>query len=122
MKRTFIIWIIAIGLLFNALDMIYRNIESANILISPFVWGAISITGAYGIFNLKKWSQYVIVILSTVTLTGWFDGLLQIYRTGWPYKDSISTFASIVPGFFFVLWWVGISIFIVLFFKKNKRT
>lgn len=118
MNRPKIVLIVAFGLLLNAIYHFYNVIQMPY--TGTFAWGVVSLLGAYGIFGLKKWSQYFIVFTAVFTISGWVDSTLQTYRNGWPYTDTASTIASFVPAFFLFAWWIAVSIYVIRLFSKQE--
>src|SRR5574341_472677 len=106
MTRTFTVCVIALGLVLNGLYQGYLAIQSLS--SSALAWGALSVASGWGIWHLPVWSRYSITFVAAFSMAGWLDGTIQNFRRGlWPYHDTTSTALSLIPAFFWILWWGG---------------
>ena len=118
MKRSIGIYIVTLGLLFNGLYIIFNAIEAPY--MSSFAWGVISIISGWGVITMKYWSQYIVGMLALFSISGWVDGLIQVYKTGWHYHTSAETLISLFPGICLVTFWLFSSILVIQTLKKEK--
>lgn len=120
MKKPIIIWVIILGLFLNGAYQLYAFSNFRN----PFLLAILlfSFAAAVGLFLTKKWSVYVIIFLSIVSGALWLGGIREIYNQGWPYTKISDTITSLIPGTFYLLWWLSISCYVSYYFAvKLKR-
>ncbi len=119
MKRSIGVYIITVGLLLNGGYLFFNAIKAPY--MSSFAWSAISITAGVGVMRMTYWSQFILGMLALFSVAGWVDGLIQSYKTGWPYQNTLAeTLISLFPGICLVLWWFFASVFMAKTLKKNK--
>jgi hypothetical protein len=120
MKKPIGIVTIALGLMLNATYLIYSAFNAFS--VSASAWAGVSLIAAYGIFNVKHWSQYFAAMLAVFSIAGWADGTIQTYGKSWPLPGISATIISFVPAVFFLCWWIFAVAYVINYFRKGKET
>lgn len=118
MTKNKIIWLLAFALFLNGYYQIYANLKALYTMY--FIYCALNITCAIGLLFKKFWIKHYVYTLSTLSIGGWIDSVIRIYRSGWPMETVIETISSLIPGLFLVAGWVLLSSYTHIFFKGLK--
>jgi len=87
-----------------------------------WVWAGVSLVSAIGLAMMKPWSRFPIYILSLVTALYWLYVIWSVWKSGWPYDDTVKTAISLIPGVLLVVVCMGASWFVFSLFKDNGKT
>lgn len=116
MSRSATIWIIAI------IFAVYAAYNMGMIAKTGSYWFLIWVFAclacSLGLILNKKWSQYFVYLVSTVTAGGWLYVTINISLAGWPYTGIQNTVIALVPGVLLFLSCVLVSIYVYKYFKS----
>lgn len=66
MKIEIGLWLVVIGLVGNAVYQGYLGVE--HTMVSPFVWAAVCLSGAWGLIRRRIWSRSLIFLLCAFSI------------------------------------------------------
>ena len=112
--------LISIVLFLNGIFQIYANLNM--LWIQNINYFALNLLCAFGLVFQKSWSKHYIYVLSALSIGGWIDSVIRLYRTGWPIETVQGTIASLIPGLFLISGWIFLIIYTSIFFSKIKNT
>ncbi|MFH2047047.1 MAG: hypothetical protein ABIK92_18110 [Pseudomonadota bacterium] len=118
MTKNKIIWLISIVLILNGIYQIYANLNM--LWISNGTHLILNFLCAFGLLFEKSWSQHYVYVLSFFSIGGWFDGVINVYRNGWPYSTIEESIISLIPGLCLIAGWFLLSVYTVRL-KRMKR-
>jgi hypothetical protein len=118
MTKNKIIWLLSTILILNGTYQVYANL---NILwVSNGTHLILNFLCAFGLLFKKSWSQHYVYILTIFSIGGWIDGVISVYRNGWPYSTIEESITSLVPGLFLVTGWFLLLVYTITYFKRSK--
>lgn len=84
------------------------------------IWVVSCLLAAVGLVLSKAWSQYFVYLVALFTAGGWTYVVATVALNGWPYHDTKSTVISLIPGIVLVLTCILISVYVFIYFKKQR--
>jgi len=69
---------------------------------SSFMWlipAVLSLVTGVGLWLSKRWSVYLWHSLAVVVSLAWLISIIRIALAGWPYRDALTSFIALIPGF-----------------------
>jgi hypothetical protein len=77
---------------------------------SAFLSGALSAAAAIGLWQERRWAQYVVYVITAFVMAYFAWYIWALVRLGWPYEDNVRSFVSLVPGTLILTFAVGASV------------
>ena len=118
MTKNKIIWLLSFILFLNSFYQIYANYNA--LYISYCIYCVLNFLCAIGLLLKKAWIKHYVYTLSALSIGGWLDSIIRIYRTGWPAETVQETITSLIPGLFLITGWILLIIYTFIFFKRVK--
>ena len=79
----------------------------------------LSLVAGCALYFRKKWSQYLIYVLSFSLISFWLYIIFTVVEDGWPYSSILKSFISLMPGSLFCAMWLGSSIVVYRYFDEK---
>jgi hypothetical protein len=87
---------------------------------SAFLSGVLSAAAAIGLWQEKRWVQYVVYVITAFVVAYFIWYIWALVRLGWPYEDNVRTFVSLVPGALILMFAVGASTHVFRTFRGKS--
>jgi len=119
MSKSITIWVIAATFIayagYNAWMISHMN--SYWFLL----WVVSCLFAAVGLVLSKAWSQYFVHLVALFTAGGWVYVVGTVALNRWPYHDTKSTVISLLPGIVLVLTCIFISVYVFMYFRRQRE-
>lgn len=119
MSRNIVRWfVVGILILYGA-----YNLNFAFKLGHWAYWGlgGLATVSAIGLAFSKPWSQFLIYIISLVSVVWWLFVIWGVYQAGWPYDDMQRSVISLILGILLVILCLSSSWFVYTLFKNDAK-
>jgi hypothetical protein len=107
---------VSLGLFINGLYLL--SVVAQSFGFTYLFWAIFSLICSYGLFKSQPWVTLLIVVLSSVSIFAWFDGILQSINSGWQPPNIQDGFVALLPGIALTIWWFVVSVYAV---KKHNK-
>jgi hypothetical protein len=84
------------------------------------LFGVVGLFTAVALWLKKPWSQYLAYVLGALFIGTWMFAVWQVYERGWPYKGTLQTIVSLVPGLLMVFVVLGACFVIWKAFPRER--
>ena len=86
----------------------------------PMVGGSLSAIAAIGLWLHKRWSQYIVYVVSALVVAQWLLSVWAFAKEGWPYSSVVQSLIALFPGLCMVGLALGSSVFVFRSFRVRS--
>jgi hypothetical protein len=109
----------AIAIVFLAVAIAYPWLPGAGELSSWLPVSALCFVVSAALFLRQEWSQHLLFGLAVSNGVQWPAMIAAIAWTRWPYDDPVESVLSLVPGLFWLGFWIGMYLLVRAQFKDR---
>lgn len=81
---------------------------------------ALGYIAAVGLWFGFQWSRYIVYLFSALIVAYFIWYMWALVQMGWPYRDKVKSFVSLVPGTLLLMLGVGAGIYVFRVFRKGS--
>jgi hypothetical protein len=109
-----------IAIIFLAVAIAVPWIPGTGDLSSWLPQSSLCVVVSAGLFLRQEWSQHLLFGLAVSYGVQWPAMIAAIAWTRWPYDDPVESVISLVPGLFWVGFWIGMYLLVRAQFKHRR--
>ena len=110
----------AIAIIFLAVALASPWLTGAGELSSWLPVSALCFVVSVALFLRQGWSEHLLFGLAVTSGVQWSAATAAMAWTGWPYNGPVESVVMLVPGLFWVVFWIGTYLLVRAQFKRRR--